>query len=553
MKFTPSLLVLALLAGFAPAQDARPEMGNPTTTEITTQAGEVTPDVDPLRSWTPEQRQTRAEELINKPLSVHGVTITPGRVRQALVLRHGRLQLDSRRLDLMIDAELEARRARGEDVASVEPNAEEIDVAVQAVIDGVRAQYPNLSVDDVLASNNLSSESLRRQMVQTKRFDKVFLPSDRDWPAVTTEALSATMEPAMIAQIKETMSASQDAAGGAQMWSQMVRQMIVQNLLKNSVVETPVDGLPDAVAQRVNGRDTLVAEVWDEVKPLVHPEDVRRIRQFLARMEAARQDLFAKGAWLTDDEFQAVYDKEAAVGAGGPFNIDMVVLTMKRFPDMNSYKAVLRGQRSYEKMIQDQITEEELTNWVGRAGRLLGLGEVTTEIIHIAAYDHTVGAWHDNGWAAAQERADQMVEQLVESEGADWDRLLEENSDFYDPPVPAAAQQQPGQQLKNKGRFGSIHRNLLMQMLGESEYTVFVDGYSIADEVYYHQNVGSIDGPFKGKYGYYITRVDGRSGAKKPITLADENMRSMVLEDYVMQHFVVYAQQMLEQAEVVGL
>ena len=149
----------------------------------------------------------------------------------------------------------------------------------------------------------------------------------------------------MIAQIKETMSASQDAAGGAQMWSQMVRQMIVQNLLKNSVVETPVDGLPDAVAQRVNGRDTLVAEVWDEVKPLVHPEDVRRIRQFLARMEAARQDLFAKGAWLTDDEFQAVYDKEAAVGAGGPFNIDMVVLTMKRFPDMNSYKAVLRGQR----------------------------------------------------------------------------------------------------------------------------------------------------------------------------------------------------------------
>jgi hypothetical protein len=220
---------------------------------------------------------------------------------------------------------------------------------------------------------------------------------------------------------------------------------------------------------------------------------------------------------------------------------------------MDSYKTILRGQRSYEKMIADTITEEELTSWLGRAGRLLGLGEVQCEVIHIASFDHTVNAWHDGGWQAAEERANAIVDQLVETEGAAWDKLLAAESDFYDPPAPAQAAQMPNPDKRNKGRFGMIHRNKLMQLMGESEFTAFVDGYSIADEIYYHQNVGSIDGPFKGVHGYYITRVDSRTGSKKPILLSDENMRTMVREDYVMQHFVVFAQECLMNAEVVGL
>lgn len=555
MKFTPALLCLALLAGLAPAQDTRPELGQPVTAEVTTTQAESTPQVDPNRSWTPEQRMQRAEALINAPLSVNTVVIPPARIRQALVTRHGRLQLDSRRLDLMIDAELELREAAGEDVSGVVPSDEEVAAAVKTVVDGIVAQYPDKSVDDVLASNNLSVESLRRQIRQTKRFDSTFLPLEGDWPVTTVEALSSSMGEEMVDKLQENWANTQSAEGvqGAQMWNQMVRQMVVGELLKSAEVQTPTDGLPLTVAQRINGRDTLVADVWPEIAPLVHPEDVKRTRAFLARMEAAQQELFAKGAWLTNEEFDAVYEAEAAVGAGGPWNIDMVVLTMKRYPDMDSYKTILRGQRSYEKLIDSTITEEALTGWLGRAGRLLGLGEVQCEVIHVAAFDHTVNAWHDDGWAAAEARANAIVDQLVESEGAAWDELLAEESDFYDPPVPAQSAQMPNPDRKNKGRFGMIHRNKLMQMMGESEFTAFVDGYSIADEIYYHQNVGSIDGPFKGVHGYYITRVDSRTGSKKPILLADENMRTMVREDYVMQNFVVFAQECLMNAEVVGL
>lgn len=556
MKFTP--VVLALLVGLAPAQDARPELGQPVTASVGTTDAVPTrvATEDGPRSWTKEQRMARAEELINAPLSVNGQAITPARIRQALVTRHGRMQLDSRRLDLMIESELAMREAEGQDVSSLGIDDQAIEAKVQEVIDSVAQQYPDKDIDDVLASNNLSRESLRRQIRQTGLFDQVFLPVDRSWPATTVEALKGTMGEDMVAQLQENWASSQSAdaqAQGAAMWNQMIRQMVVQELVSAAIVQTPADGLPDQVAQRVNGEDTLVADVWPELAPIVHPEDVKRIRAYLARMEAAHQELFARGAWLTDEEFAEVYGAEKAVGEGGPWNIDMVVLTMKRYPDMNSYKEVLRGQRSYEKMIDDTITEEVLTEWLPRAGRLLGLGEVRTEVIHIASFDHTVNAWHDAGWAAAEAEALEVVEQLVASEGADWDRLLAEHSDFYDAPVQAQAGQAPPPQQRNGGRFGTIHRNLLMQLLGESEYTVFVDGYSIADEIYYHQNVGSLDGPFKGIHGYYITRVDGRTGPKKPILLTDENIRSMVREDYVMQNFVVFAQEALQNAEVVGL
>lgn len=560
MKFTPALLAMVLLGGLATAQDPAPDsrapMAAPVAVEATTTAATAEDTTPAYRKWTLAERMERVEALINAPLSVNGEVISAARIRQALVGRYGRLQLDSRRLDLMIEAELIARKAAGEDVSGFEPSEEEISAQVQTVVDGIVAQYPGKSVDDVLASNNLSLASLARQIAQTKRFDMTFLPLEGEWPATTREALSASMGEEMVGKLQENWAQTQaggEAAQGAQMWNQMVRQMVVQELLKNAAVETPADGLPEGAAQRVNGSDTLVADVWPEIAPIVHPEDVLRERAFLARMEAAKQDLFAKGAWLTDAEFGEVYGAEKAVGEGSPWNLDMIVLTMKRYPDMDSYKRILRGQRSYEKMIDETITQEALTEWLGRAGRLLGLGEVDCEVILIGAFDPTVNAWHDEGWDAAAAEAEQVVTELVESEGEAWDRLLEEHSDFYDPPAPQQAGQMPNPQKKNKGRFGTIHRNLLMQMLGESEFTVFVDGYSIADEIYYHQNVGSIDGPFKGIHGYYITRVDGRTGSKKPILLTDENMRKMVREDYVMQHFVEYAEECLQNAEVVGL
>jgi hypothetical protein len=567
MKLFQIGLGLLLAATPVLAQDsqptgARPEKGAPTTTEVDSIPAVVqeTPRVGEFR-WTTEERIARAEKLINEPLVVNDVEIPSAEIRRALLLKVGRVQLESRKLDLMIDAEVEMRRKLGEEVTDTGLTPEEEQVAFDQAVSQIRTQYPNMSVEDVLASNSLSIESLKRQLTQTKRFDRVFLPEDPDlWPATTVGALEGQMGAEMVTQMKENWKARQANAAdnatdpGQMMWNRLMRQMVMQALMQNAEVLSPVDGLPIEVAQRVNGKDTLVADVWPEVKSLVHPEDVRRMRLYLARLTAVQQDLFNKGAWLSDEDFGQIFDAEEKIGEGSPWNLQMIVIVMKRYPNMNVYKEVLRAERSYEKLIADELTEENLQGWLPRASRLLGLGEVTPEIILLSSFDYTRNGWRDNGWEMAEKRANEVVDALVASEGADWDKLLEENSDFYDPPQPQA--QQPNQQppqLKNKGRFGSIHRNRLMQMLGESEFTAFVDGSSIADQVYYDQEAGAIDGPFRGIHGYYITRVNSRTNGQKPILLSDPNMRKMVTEDYVMQHFIGYASRVLDEADVQGL
>jgi len=570
MKLFTFGLGLLLAATPAIAQDSRPALGTPTTAPVAAPTTAEVPAIPAVAQeapgpvefrWSPKERMALVEKLITTPLKVNDVTIPTAEIRRALLLKVGRVQLESRKLDLLIDAEIATRKAAGEAVDDVALTPEEEQAAFDAATGQIRAQYPNMALEDVLASNSLSVESLKRQLTQTTRFDRVFLPDDPEaWPATTVGALEGQMGAETVTQMKENWKARQAAGGadaadpGQMMWNRLMRQMVIQALMQNAEVVTPADGLPVAVAQRVNGQDTLVADVWPEVKSIVHPEAVKRVRLYLARLSAVQQDLFAKGAWLADEDFNKIFADEEKIGEGSPWNLPMIVMVMKRYPNMNVYKDILRAERSYEKLIGDELTVENLEGWLPRASRLLGLGEVTPEIILLSAFDYTTNRWKDNGWEEAEARANAIVDQLVVSEGADWDTLLDENSDFFDPPQPQA--QQPGQpapDLKNKGRFGSIHRNRLMQMLGESEYTAFVDGSSIADLVYYDQEVGGIDGPFKGIHGYYITRVDARTAGQKPILLSDPNMRKMVTEDYVMQHFIGYSNRVLDEATVEGL
>ena len=530
--------------------------------------------------WSAAERLERATALIEAPLSVNGVAIPAEEIRRQLVLKVGRTQLESRKLDLMIEveladrerlhrqrmAELAAKKAAGEEVteaitdfdrSAFELTEEESKKAYDEAIVAIQAQYPNMSVEDVLASNSLNLIGLQRSLTQTQRFDRVFLPDDPEqWPPATLAALEKQLGAEMLPQMQANWAqrANTDQADpGAVMWNGMMRRMVVQSLMADAVVATPADGLPLDVVQTVNGSPTTTDDIWDEVASLVHPEDVRRMRTYLARCEAVRQDLAAKDAWLTDEAFDEIFQAEKAVGEGTPWTIEMIVLVMKRYPSMDSYKAILRGSKSYENLVQDQLTDEGLADWMPRASRLLGLGETSCEMILLSAFDYPRNRWIDGGWADAERRANEVIDALIASDGADWDRLVEEYSDFFDPPVPPGQQQAAAMEKKNKGRFGMIHRNRLMQMLGESEYTAFVDGSSVADTVYYEQEVGAIDGPFPGLHGYYVTRVDARTNGKKAILLTDANMRQMVVQDYVMQNFLAYSVGALEAAEVVGL
>jgi len=98
----------------------------------------------------------------------------------------------------------------------------------------------------------------------------------------------------------------------------------------------------------------------------------------------------------------------------------------------------------------------------------------------------------------------------------------------------------------NKGRFGPLNRNELIQRFGESEYTMFLDGSSVADYAFFHQEPGTIDGPFRGQFGYYLTRVKGRVPPTKKLSLQDDGQRKLIVQDYVQMRFNEYAQDVMD-------
>jgi hypothetical protein len=575
MKFTISRLALTLallpsclFAQGAFAQDAlatgtagvAPEQGTPIIAQAPVEEAVVAVPRDGALLWTPEEQKKRAEAAISAPLSVNGVVISSEVIRTHLVQKVGRMAIESRKLDLLIAAEIEMRVSGGADPAAFQLSSEVLDAAYKNAVDKIMEKYPAEKLEDILAANKLDKDSLGRQLTQTKRFDLVFLPDNPElWPATTVAALEASMQVEMIEKLKENYKV-REASGasaandpGQEMFKGLMRRMVIQALMSTATVESPSDGLPAGVLQRVNGHDTLLSDIYPQVVGLIHPSEVARVRLYLARMEASRQALVASGSWLTEEEFAPVIEAERAVGEGTPWNLEMITLTMKRYPTMDAYKAILHGVKSYEKMLGESLTDETLQNWLPRVGRLLGLGEVDCQILLVGAWDAPRNGWKDNGWVEAEEKALSIAANLAAASGENWDELLEANSEFFDPPLQPGAPAPNASDLKNKGRFGLIHRNRLMQMLNESEYTAFVDGSSISDTVYYDQEVGTIDGPFLGLQGYYFTRVDARTPAKKPILLSDPNMRTMVLQDFLMQSFIGFSNEALANAEVVGL
>ncbi len=190
MKHLRLLALLTLAVPAALAQDTAP---------VVTEAAPVVAEATPVPAveegrWSAEERLSRATELIDAPLSVNGVAISAVEIRRQLVLKVGRTQLESRKLDLMIEveladrerlhyermAQLAAKKAAGEVVDEVicdfdrsvfELTPEESQKAYDDAVAAIKKQYPNMAVEDVLASNSLNLVGLQRSLAAQDRED----------------------------------------------------------------------------------------------------------------------------------------------------------------------------------------------------------------------------------------------------------------------------------------------------------------------------------------------------------------------------------------------
>lgn len=503
------------------------------------------------------------------PLKVNGKEIPISAIKREMVYAAGAQVLEGKKLDVIIDEEIERRVAAGEDRAKFEFTQEEKDTLLAAALQQIKDQYPTLDPMEVLERNGLSKRILEGQVGQTLRFDKVFLPSDpRQWPVTTTDAITESAGADFITKLREAQDekdrkAKEAAAGtpgeptpapdkkGEEMFKMIMRKMVMQSLFDKSVVKYASNGLPEGVAMQVNQKNIMTDDIYELVSGGLNDERIRQTRVWLAKIEACKQELQRLGTWIGDEEFQKLFAEHKAPYDQSPFKLEVIATGFKRFPSMDSYMTYFRVLKSYERMIQMEINDENLTKHLVRANKLLGLSRCNAQMILCSAIDMSTGKWRPDGWEYAKNRALEASKLLAEKNGENWDEVLEQYSEFWDPPVPVG-QPNVNSNLRNKGRLGIVNRNEMLQRIDESEYSMFVEGAGIVDYVFFDQPEG-IDGPFKGPHGYYITRVISRTPPTKEFSLAEPAQRDLVVQDYLSMRINQWAQELLENAKVEGL
>ena len=542
----------ALVAGSALAQEATNASAQP----VAAQSGASAAPSD--------------EEILGAPLVIDGQTISADALKRHITLStEGRTMFELAKLRVFIEREMQ--RQLNEDGKSVEDFR--VDAAeVQEVIDDARAQVEqqyegqDVSLEDVLPE--VQSDSYLDNVKLSKLFRRVYLPDNpNEYPPISVTAITAgeqgeQLYAALIdtweQQQAEAESAGPDAPGeaqvdaGQQFMNMMLQQMVVGYLTENAAIQLPEDGIADHLLGVVDGLEIEVEPIWQRIKSKVGPADVWRAKMWFVNTYAAEKALKEAGAWIPWEESMAMYEEYSAPYKESFLSIEKIATMIKKFPTLGAYQRYYQIQESFRKLRAHEMTDEALEEQGDRkTSYLVSQAKVDVDIILLSAYDFATKSWKEDGWAQAEARAIEAAQALAS--GTDWNEVLEQYSEFYDPPIPTAQQNSPDLKLKNKGRFRGITRNDMLRMLEESDYSIFVSGSSITDRVFFDQAVGTIENPVRGPHGWYIPRLLRKTPPTTRLSVSDEDHREYLMQDWIAENLNAFVQEQVAQLEFSGV
>jgi hypothetical protein len=502
------------------------------------------------------------ESPFGPPLIVNGQRITDAEFRRYFVFGLGANQLEKRKYDVFLHEEVKRRVADGASPEEFAVTDEMVDREIEKTRADFAKRYPSLDFDIETVRAFQSMDLYRQQIAQQQLFDRLFLPADPDnWPELTKEAIRASggdmfLEDAQQDYARRVAYAAEkglaEVPPPSPMWQDVWRSMALEMINTFIKAEADPTKLPPGVAVCCEGQNITIDEVFEDIRHVLNEDKLREARHWLALMTAIEQRLKKEEVLLTYEEYLAQSMREGTGFHEHVYVYQTLALSGLGYPSTYLYFDEQRLEQSYRKLLEKLVDwEEELEKSLSRTDWITGLAEVNSEMILISAFDFRNNRWKDDGWKWAEARAEDVRKELEESDGAKWGELLELHSEFYDPPPPEDGSTAE-LYLLNEGRFGSQGRNDLLGCLGESEYTILMYGNSVADHVFFEQEPGGWEGPYKGLYGYYFTKVLSRQPFARPLDLDEEVHRKTAEVYYLRNAFVQFAREVEKESEFVG-
>lgn len=469
------------------------------------------------------------------------------KVKRAYIFTTGSRYMLQRMLDELLADEQNRRKEGSLPLADVEISDAELEKALQERIDAVKIQDPNLDFWKQVTAQGFTRETFRQEMRRSLKARAMFFPIDPEqWPVDQLAVILGEQywDGMMKEGLEQRLAAKANNEDLEQVNSQTLNMLLMPTvwryLMDAAEVLYPSDGLPEGVAMRVNGRDVKTDDVIKTISPFVGETDRQWAESFVANIEAAESNLKASGKWLSMEGAAELLAAEAAEYEGTFIPHEMMVTQFLGYPSMEIYTQFFRAKFSFKQTMpaadSDEYRKMQEAQIVKR-GSFYGAGKVNVDVIMISARDLSTGKFNLEGdpYLSAGERANEVADILAS--GTDFDEVLNEYSDYPDKvPGSQAAMPQP-----QRGHFPPQSRNDLRGFIGESDYTDFLFGYSISDDIFFNAEEGAIYGPVRGPLGYYFYRVKSRVEAPNKMDI-DEKERDLYIvnDDLLTTSFLTF-------------
>ncbi len=504
-------------------------------------------------------------------LVVNGEEIPPAAFDRAFVYILGRPYIERKIRDFLVADEIELRRKNGQAVEDLRIGDEELRKEVASRKEELQQQIQGgQDLKAVPRAQGMDETSLADEQASLLLFDRVFIPDDTTkWSEKTVKLLGSEGGEEFVDQMMKTLrppdveapateelqdkglqalvdreikalrepARRQPNAPMPPFYRTIFRQWISKALRESSNIQTASDGLPPEVVLTVDGRPLLTAEAYPNVARRVTAHDRERVVRWMAWATATRQALVKAGVYLPEEEFAKEWQAHVGPYEKTPFSIEVVATAFRRFPSYDLYREYFRLRKSFEWLIEKEVTEQALLRHRARVQDFLGDGKVDAQVILRPAIDYTDFSWKGpDAFDKAKKEAEEVMAAL--KAGTSFEEAIDRWSQFFEPPPPAPGRQAPQGPRPNRGRFGPQSKNLLKTLLGESEFEEIVRGYSIGEILFHKAALLEVVGPMRGPLGWYIGRVLERLPGTKTVDFALETTRNLLREDYLTRRFI---------------
>lgn len=479
-------------------------------------------------------------------LRVNGKQLDPQEVmREAVYLTGGKL-VEAKVANFFILEELKKQ------VDSGQRKAEEFLVTEEDVLQQLspmknkfETEHPGVDFWQVVRSQfGLSKETFLQQQRESLLFDRVFFPgSVNDWPDITKEAIKAQTQsdhgPKFLEQLAKATEGLDEKGQPKKLpdfWVSMMRQFVQKGLRSWSDIRYASHGLPAHVVLRVNDLEWTTVEAFEFIKKGLFVQELERAMQEVVVREALRQELVSKGAYINDEEFLRRYDEYRQPYDSTPFTVEMIATRFKGYPCLEAFRARWRLITSYGDLIKDEVNDENMQAHADKRAAFFADGQVDVNLIPFQARNPKTGAWEPDGMTQAKARCETAFARLEKKEMT-FDQMLDKHAEFFS-------------NDEKRGRLGLLPLNQLKQQIRESEFTQLLDGFSLAEFLFFEAETGKTIGPIQGADSWFIARVNVRTPARRKVDVKSEKDRELVREEFITTRFFQWAGEVMAKAKV---